>query len=61
METFLGHLIHFALWVFFVIFVFAVIGAIATVRWIVGLVTRTEAAVGSGITGAEDVLHGGRR
>ncbi len=57
MEEFLGHLIHFALWAFFVIFAFAVVGVVATVRWIVSLVTRTEAAVGSGIQSAEDVLH----
>jgi hypothetical protein len=57
MEAFLGHLIQFSLWVFFVIFAFAIVGVIATVRWIVSLVTRTEAAVGSGIHSAEDVLH----
>jgi hypothetical protein len=57
MEALLGHLIHFALWVFFVLFVFAAIGVIATVRWIMALVTGTEAAVGSGIASAEDVIH----
>jgi hypothetical protein len=57
MEAFIDHLIHFGLWVFSVIFFFAIVGVIATVRWIVSLVTRTEAAVGSGIKGAEDVLH----
>ncbi len=57
MEVFLGHLIHFALWVFFVIFAFAVIGVIATVRWIMNLVNRTETAVGSGVARAEDVFH----
>jgi hypothetical protein len=57
MEEFLGHLIHFALWAFFVIFAFAVVGVIATIRWIVSLVTRTEAAVGSGGARAEDVIH----
>jgi hypothetical protein len=57
MEAFLGHLIHFALWAFFLIFAFAVIGVIATVRWIMNLVTRTENAVGSGVARAEDVFH----
>jgi hypothetical protein len=57
MEVFLGHLIHFALWVFFVIFAFAVVGVIAAVRWIVSLVTRTEAAVGTGIAGVENAIH----
>jgi H+/Cl- antiporter ClcA len=57
MEEFLSHLIHFALWAFFVIFAFAVVGVVATIRWIVRLVTRTEDAVGSGIHSAEDALH----
>ena len=57
MELLLAHLIHFALWVFFVIFVFAAIGVVATIRWIVSLVNRTEAAVGSGIQSAEDVIR----
>ena len=57
MEALVGHLIHFALWSFFVIFAFAVIGVIATIRWIVSLVTRTETAVGAGVARAEDALH----
>jgi hypothetical protein len=57
MEALIGHLIHFGMWVFFVLFVFAAIGVFATVRWIVNLVTRTEAAVGSGIASAENVIH----
>ena len=57
MEEFLGHLIHFALWAFFIIFAFAIVGVIATIRWIAGLVTRTETAVGSGIASAEDAIH----
>jgi hypothetical protein len=50
MEEFLGHLIHFAIWVFFVIFAFAIVGIVATIRWIGNLVTRTENA-------AERVIH----
>jgi hypothetical protein len=57
MEAFLGHLIHFALWAFFVIFAFAVVGVVATIRWIVRLVTRTEATVGAGIHSAEEAIH----
>ena len=57
MEAFLSHLIHFALWAFFVIFAFAVIGAFAVVRWIVQLVTRTETAVGSGVESVERAIH----
>jgi hypothetical protein len=57
MEAFLGHLIHFAIWVFFIIFAFAVVGVIATIRWIAMLVTRTETAVGSGVESVERALH----
>jgi hypothetical protein len=57
MEAFLGHLIHFALWVFFVIFAFAIVGVIAVVRWVAMLVTRTETAVGDGVSSVERVIH----
>jgi hypothetical protein len=57
MEAFLGHLIHFALWAFFVIFAFAIVGVIAVIRWIVDLVTRTENAVGSSVQNVERALH----
>jgi hypothetical protein len=57
MEELIGHLIHFGLWVFFVIFAFAIIGVIATIRWIARLVTRTENAVGSGVQSAENIFH----
>ena len=57
MAEFLSHLIQFSLWVFFVIFAFAIIGVWATIRWIVSLVTRTENAVGAGVQRAEDVIH----
>lgn len=57
MEALLSHLIHFALWAFFVMFAFAAIGVIAVVRWIVNLVTRTEAAVGSEVDVVERAIH----
>jgi hypothetical protein len=57
MEAFLGHLIHFAIWVFFIIFAFAIVGVIAVVRWIINLITRTETAVGSGVESVERALH----
>ena len=57
MEAFLGHLIHFALWVFFVIFAFAIVGVIAVVRWVAMLVTRTETAGGDGVNNVERVIH----
>jgi hypothetical protein len=57
MAEFLSHLIQFSLWVFFVIFAFAIIGVWATIRWIVSLVTRTEDAVHTGVQKAEDAIH----
>ena len=57
MAELVNHLIHFALWSFFVIFAFAAVGVIVTIRWVVRLVTRTKAAVGSGIASAENILH----
>jgi hypothetical protein len=57
MEAFLSHLIHFALWAFFVIFAFAIVGVLAIVRWIMRLVTRTQAAVGSGMDSVERAIH----
>ena len=40
MEGFLTHLIHFALWVFVLIFAFAVVGVLATIRWFSNLFNR---------------------
>ena len=53
MEHTLAHLAATAAWIFFVIFVFAAIGVIATVRWIVGLFTRAEHAVEAGVSEVE--------
>lgn len=53
MEQFLVHLAHAAAWTFLIIFLFAVIGLIATVRWIINLVTGTERAVERGVENVE--------
>ena len=45
----LVHLAATAAWIFFIGFVFAVIGFVATIRWIVGLVTGAERAVEGGV------------
>ncbi len=45
MEQSVVHLAESAAWVFFFVFLFAVIGVIATIRWIMALVTRGELAV----------------
>lgn len=57
MEQFLIHLAHAAAWTFLVISLFAIIGVIATIRWIIGLVTGTERAVESGVTNVENRFH----
>jgi hypothetical protein len=53
MEHTIIHLAEGAAWVFGVIFLFAIIGVYATVRWIIGLVTNTERAVESGVQNVE--------
>ncbi len=45
MEQFLAHLVHAAAWFFGLVFLFAIIGVIATIRWIAGLFRRGEQAV----------------
>jgi hypothetical protein len=58
MEQTLVHLAHFALWVFVIIFILALIGLVAIVRWVVNLFHRTEAVVESGV---ESVEHAFKR
>lgn len=53
MEQTLVHLVHAAAWLFLIVFVFAVIGVIATIRWIVNMVTGAERAVESGVQNVE--------
>jgi hypothetical protein len=54
MEQTVIHLAEGAAWVFFIIFLFAIIGVVATIRWIVNLVTNTERAVETGVHNVED-------
>jgi hypothetical protein len=51
------NLAHSFAWVLFIIFVFAIIGFIATIRWIVGIVTGAEQAVVSGVEGVEHKIE----
>ena len=53
MEHTLVHMAATAAWLFVILFVFALIGVIATIRWIVGLFRRGEAAVESGVQSIE--------
>ena len=57
MEHFVANLLHAAAWVFGFIFLFAIIGLIATVRWIIGLFMRGEQAVASGVQSVEHMVH----
>ena len=54
MEQFVGNLLHAAAWTFGFIFLFAIIGIIATIRWIIGLFMSGERAVAAGV---QDVEH----
>ena len=57
MENFVLHLAHAAAWTFGIIFLLAIVGVIAIVRWIVNAFRRTEAAVEGGVRGIEDRFH----
>jgi hypothetical protein len=57
MGDFLTHLAHAALWVIGVMFVFALIGIFATIRWIVGLFVGAGRAVETGVERAEDFVR----
>ena len=60
MEHTLVHLAATAAWLFFIMFVFAVIGVVATIRWIINVVTRGERAVVTGVEGVEQrITHRG--
>jgi hypothetical protein len=54
MEHVLVRLAETAAWLFFIIFAFAAIGVVATIRWIVNLVTNTERSVETGVRNVED-------
>jgi len=57
MEQFLLHFVHAAAWFFLIIFILALIGLIAIIRWIVSLFRRTEAAVESGVEHVEGTFR----
>ncbi len=56
MENFVLHLVHAAAWVFAFVFLFAIIGVLAIIRFIVGLFTRAETAVVTGVHSAENIV-----
>lgn len=57
MEQFLLRIAHDAAWVGAFILLFAVIGVIATIRWIMGMIFRGERAVEGGVQSAERMIH----
>jgi len=50
-------LAHAAAWVLGLTLLFAIIGVIATIRWIIGLFWRGEQAVITGVRGVGDSMH----
>jgi hypothetical protein len=56
MEQTMIHLAETAAWLFVVMIVFAIIGVVATVRWIINMVTAGERAVESGVHTVGDKL-----
>jgi len=57
MESAVVHLVHIAAWAFGVIFLLALIGLIAIVRWVVALFRRGEQAVEGGVQRVENTFH----
>lgn len=57
MEHAVLHLVHIAAWVFFIIFLLALVGLIAIVRWVINAFRRTEAAVEGGVQKVEGTFH----
>lgn len=53
MEQAILHLAHIAAWTFFIIFILALIGLVAIIRWVMNLFRRTEAAVETGVESVE--------
>jgi hypothetical protein len=58
MEHTLVHIAETAAWFFVIVFVFAIVGVIATIRWIVGLFTSAEHAVESSVRSVEERITG---
>lgn len=52
----LTNIAHAAAWVLGLLLLFAIIGVIATIRWIIGLFWRGEQAVESGVHSVQDSL-----
>jgi NADH:ubiquinone oxidoreductase subunit 2 (subunit N) len=56
MEHTMVHLAETAAWLFVIMIIFAIIGFIATIRWIINMVTSGERAVESGVQNVENKI-----
>ncbi|MDQ2908356.1 MAG: hypothetical protein M3R44_03285 [Candidatus Eremiobacteraeota bacterium] len=56
MSHFIITILHIGAWLFGLIFLFAVIGFFAVIRWILGAFRRTESAVEGGVHNVGDRL-----
>ncbi|MFN2449151.1 MAG: hypothetical protein ABR508_05070 [Candidatus Baltobacteraceae bacterium] len=54
MEHALLNLVHAAAWAFLIIFLLALVGVIAIIRWIADAVRTTETAVEGGVQNVEE-------
>ncbi|MGZ3497047.1 MAG: hypothetical protein ACXWNK_12015 [Vulcanimicrobiaceae bacterium] len=57
MQHFVVNLLHIGAWIFGVIFLFAIIGFIAVIKWIANLFRKTESAVQTGMHNVEETFH----
>ncbi|HEY8298347.1 MAG TPA: hypothetical protein VIG32_10025 [Candidatus Baltobacteraceae bacterium] len=57
MGDFVVHLLHAGAWIFGIVFLFAIIGVIAVIGWIVNLFRKTETVVMTGVHDVENVVH----
>lgn len=57
MSDFIVHLLHAGAWIFGIIFLFAIIGFIALISWIVNLFRKTETVVMTGVREVENIGH----
>lgn len=57
MGSFVVHLLHVGAWIFGIIFVLAIVGAVAIVNWVVSFFRKTEAVVEEGVQDAQSRLH----
>ncbi len=57
MEHFVANLLHVGAWIFGIVFIFAIIGFVAVIAWIVNLFRKTETVIETGVTNAENTFH----